>query len=190
MGDTLTAEEPWPDQPAATTRQLRTSLPRARRPARRHRAHQLRQPHPPLHPLHLTGLQLPRRPTPTPRPLLATDTQDRRQDHHPTTHPQRGRALPRLDQQRPPDAPRHQPDAHPRRAKPPNSASPKPASPHHRFNCKLEESSFDRTQTTILVVRVNVDRVVRIATRDRADRSGRTVLSSTSAERTAQRACR
>ena len=56
----------------ATTRRLRTPLPRTRRPARRHRAHQLRQPHPPLHPLHLTRLQLPRRPTPAARPLLAS----------------------------------------------------------------------------------------------------------------------
>jgi hypothetical protein len=49
-------------------RRLRTPLPRARRPTRRHRPDRRRQHHPPLHPLRQPRLPLQRRPPTTPRP--------------------------------------------------------------------------------------------------------------------------
>src|SRR5450755_12451 len=76
---------------------LRDALPRAGRRAGWHRPDPLGQRHPPLHPLRDPRLQMPRRPTPAPRPLLPVDRQGHRQDRHPPAQRDRSAAVPGMD---------------------------------------------------------------------------------------------
>ena len=64
-------------------------------------ARSIGQRHPPLHPLRDPRLQMPRRPTPAPRPLLPVDRQDQQQNRHPRAQRDRGEAVPGKDRQRP-----------------------------------------------------------------------------------------
>src|SRR5665647_479507 len=77
-----------------TTGHIPKPLPRARGPARRRRLHRRRQHHPSPHPLRNPQLPMSRRPPADAWTVLAVDSQDRRQDRHPPTQPDRSRALP------------------------------------------------------------------------------------------------
>src|ERR1019366_2479501 len=83
--------------------------PRPPRPAARHRVHRQRQPPPTPQPLRPEALPLPRRPATTAWPVLAVDREGQRQDRQPPTQPNRGRAQPGMDRQRPtPPRPRRE----------------------------------------------------------------------------------
>jgi hypothetical protein len=94
-----------------TTGHIRKPLPRARGPAWRRRLHRRRQHHLSPHPLWNPQLPLSRRPPTDAWTVLVVDGQDRRQDRHPPTQPDRSRALPGVDRQRPPATRHHHPDA-------------------------------------------------------------------------------
>ncbi len=90
------------------------------------RPHPRRQHRPAPQPLRKARLPLPRRPAPAARPLLAMDRQGRRQDRQPPAHPGTGRALHRVDRQRPAPARPHRADA--RRRSQSHRTTPHPGS--------------------------------------------------------------
>ena len=81
----------------------------------RRRIHRRWQHHPPPHAVRKRRLPLPCRSAKNARPLLAVDRQDRREDRHPPTQPDRSRALSGVDRRRPTTTSPHHPDARSRR---------------------------------------------------------------------------